>query len=325
MSVHSKPLVALTVGDPAGIGPEIVTAALAHTPVREQLDLCVIGPAALRPADVPAVDEPTRSGRSLEWIPIEGPERWTLGEASVTGGTYALRALERGAQLAQAGDVDALVTAPVCKEALHLAGEKVEGQTELLGRWDGRPCWMIATAGDLRVLLVTRHMPLRLALDALTPTAVTEGAQALHDTLVRMGIAAPRIALAGINPHAGEGGLLGDDEERILEPALRTLRQAGINVAGPLSPDTVFLAASEGEYDGVVALYHDQAFIPIKLLSAQRGLTIIAGLSYLRVSPVHGTAFDIVGQGKADPGNLIHALLEVARWRSAPAGELAAR
>jgi len=316
------PLVALTAGDPAGIGPEIVARALADEGLARVMRIVAIGPASLRPPHVDSI----RADGDLEygdldhvercaWIDAGGGETWTMGRAQAAGGRSALAALRVGHELALAGRVDALVTAPVSKEGLHLAGERVEGQTELLGRWCGvKRFEMMAVAGKLCVMLLTRHMPLRSALDAITTERVLDRLELLDASLKRFGHERPRLALAGLNPHAGEGGILGSEDEEILRPAVESARARGLDVSGPISPDSVFLQASRGAYDGVLALYHDQAFIPIKLLSSDGGVTVIAGLPYLRVSPVHGTAFDIAGRGLADPSNLMGALRQAAAW-----------
>jgi len=296
------PRIALTLGDPAGIGPEIALAAAADARVRAAARLVLIGPRALR------VD-------GIEWIESAAPARWAMGRVQRECGEAALAALRIGHELALARTVDALVTAPVSKEALHLAGEKVEGQTELLGRWCGVTRFeMLVIAGKLRVMLLTRHMPLRRAIESITSARVLEHLKLFDESLKRLGFTRPRIALAGLNPHAGEGGVLGSEDGELLAPAVAAARSAGIEASGPHPPDTVFLQASRGLHDGVLALYHDQAFIPVKLLSGDGGVTLIAGLPYLRVSPVHGTAFDIAGQGKASPENLIAALLQAAEW-----------
>jgi 4-hydroxythreonine-4-phosphate dehydrogenase len=211
--------------------------------------------------------------------------------------------------------VDALVTGPVSKEALHLAGERVEGQTELLGRWCGVTRFeMLAVAGGLRVLLLTRHMPLVEAIARVTTAGALDHLRLLDEGLRGLGIDRPRLALAGLNPHAGENGLLGREDDAILRPAVHAARAEGLQVDGPVSPDAVFLLASRGRYDGVLALYHDQAFIPIKLLSEDGGVTVILGLPYVRVSPVHGTAFDLAGTGRASPANLVAAIRRAADW-----------
>jgi 4-hydroxythreonine-4-phosphate dehydrogenase len=311
------PLIALTTGDPAGIGPEIAHAALRDDALAASLRIVAIGPASLRPAEVRGVglrDDLARIERSA-WIETGEIGGWTLGRAQASAGKAALAALRTGHEIALAQRVDALVTAPVNKEALHLAGEKVEGQTELLGRWCGVERFeMMAVAGRLCVMLLTRHMPLRRALGEITTARVLDRLELFDTSLKRFGVERPKLALAGLNPHAGEGGILGSEDGEILAPAVAAARARGLDVTGPVSPDSVFLQASKGAYDGVLALYHDQAFIPIKLLATDGGVTVIAGLPYLRVSPVHGTAFDIAGQGRADPANLIGALRQAAAW-----------
>jgi len=282
----------------------------------QNAELLVIGPESQRP-------EGLRDG--WQGVPghagfcaTPGPDRFEMGKAQRSCGEAALAALWKGAELAKSGEAHALVTAPVCKEALHLAGEKVEGQTELLARFDGAQRYeMVGLAGPLRVMLLTRHMALAAALAALDTDAIVWHLELFHETLQSIGIPAPRLALAGLNPHAGEGGLFGDEEARILAPALERVRAAGLHVTGPQPPDTVFLDGFHGKFDGILALYHDQAFIPLKLMSQGRGLTLLAGLSFLRVSPVHGTAFDIAGQGIADETNLLAALEAGALWGAA--------
>jgi 4-hydroxythreonine-4-phosphate dehydrogenase len=317
------PLVALTAGDPAGIGPEIVAKALADDALLSSLRIVAVGPASLRPARVPSVrgDHDLERIERCAWIDAGDSGGVVPGRAQASAGRAALAALRAGHELALARRVDALVTAPVSKEALHLAGEKVEGQTELLGRWCGVERFeMMAVAGRLCVMLLTRHMPLKKALELVTKERVLDRLELFDASLKRFGRARPRLALAGMNPHAGEGGILGTEDEEILRPAVEAARARSLDVKGPISPDSVFLQASKGAYDGVLALYHDQAFIPLKLLAADGGVTVIAGLPYLRVSPVHGTAFDIAGRGIADASSLIGALRQAAAWSRPAAG-----
>ncbi|MFN0009517.1 MAG: 4-hydroxythreonine-4-phosphate dehydrogenase PdxA [Planctomycetota bacterium] len=321
-SFGTRPLLALTLGDPAGIGPEIALRAREDARVRDRVRLVLIGPGSLRPREVPlrtAGDLSTPRSRGEDrsadpvWIDSGGPGSFEMGRVQASCGRAAIAALRVGHDLAMDGRVDALVTCPVSKSALHLAGEAVEGQTELLGRWAGvERIEMLAIAGRMRVMLLTRHLPLRAAIDQITVERVVDRLELLDQSLRRLGIGAPRVALAGLNPHAGEGGILGSEDEEILRPAVAILRDRGLDVVGPRAPDTVFLQASRGEFDGVLALYHDQAFIPIKLLSHEEGVTVLAGLPYLRVSPVHGTAFDIAGRGKASHENLVAAILFAA-------------
>lgn len=320
MANSNTTTLALTLGDPSGIGPEIVLAAIGDPRVTALGSIVVIGPGALRPPAIPlAVRGHPRAVARVTWLDSGGPARWEMGRPQAECGRAALAALRTGHELALAHEVDALVTAPVSKEALHLAGEPVEGQTELLGRWCGVTRFeMVAVAGSLRVMLTTRHMPLTRAIASITSARVIDRLQLFDETLRGFGIASPHLALAGLNPHAGEHGLLGSEEDEILRPAIEDARARGVNVSGPVSPDAVFLLASRGAFDGVLALYHDQAFIPIKLLSQDGGVTVIAGLPYLRVSPVHGTAYDIAGRGLASAENLIAALEQAARLVRAP-------
>ncbi len=311
-----RPRIGLTLGDPAGIGPEIVHDVVRGGAWRETARLLVLGPGCLRGAEIPLGGDGRDGGEELAWLDT-GPERvgWRLGAAQESAGRAALAALRRGAELAAAGALDALVTAPVSKEALHLAGERVEGQTELLARWARAPrVQMLAVARLLRVVPATRHLPLAEALARLPRIDLQGELRGLDDGLRQLGFPAPRLALAGLNPHAGEGGILGREEQELLGPAAASARASGLDVAGPLSPDTVFLRAARGEFDAVLALYHDQAFIPVKLHAPEEGLTVLLGLPYLRVSPAHGTAFDIAGRGLARSANLQVALRQAALW-----------
>jgi len=332
-SALDRPLIALTLGDPAGIGPEIACAALQSGRVRRAIRLVVLGPAALRPDGIetcaPELVGSLPGGPAALWVETPAREPWVLGRAQASAGRAALAALELGHRLAMEGRVSALVTGPVCKQALALAGERVEGQTELLARWSGAErTQMLAVAGSLRVLLLTRHLPLREALEAIDQERVLAHLELLDEAMREFGFGAPRIALAGLNPHAGESGLLGVEEGEVLAPAVREARAKGLNVTGPMSPDALFArAAAPGfPFDAVLALYHDQGFIPVKLLAPGRALTVLVGLPYLRVSPAHGTAFDIAGTGAASAENLVAALLQAAEWsrdgcaRGAPRG-----
>ncbi len=320
------PRIALTLGDPAGIGPEIVHACLEDERVRRVARLVGIGPARWAPPGVDCLrthEAWAAHEKGAAWLVATRPqqeEHVPVGRASAAGGRVALGALRDGHDLASSGGVDALVTAPVSKEGLHAAGERVEGQTELLARWDGVDDYeMLAIAGDLRVMLLTRHLPLRDALAAVTRERVVHHLGLLERAIRELGFRRPRLALAGLNPHAGENGILGSEEGDELVPAVRDAREAGLDVTGPVSPDAVFASALGGEFDGVLALYHDQAFIPIKLAGKGRALTSIAGLSYLRVSPAHGTAFDIAGTGQASAENLVAAIewaAERVRYRN---------
>jgi len=311
------PLIGLTLGDPAGIGREIT--APAARAAADRARVVAIGPEDLRPEDAVPVDVPGElpAGARFGWIATDGPAPGhDLGRVRADCGAAAIAALRRGHDLAMAGEVDALVTGPVNKAALHAAGARVEGQTQLLSDWAGASrTEMVGFAGRLRVMLATRHMPLRDAIARIDADLIVDRLALFDDALAGIGIPAPRqIAVAGLNPHAGEGGLLGEEDDAILAPAVERARARGIDAVGPISPDTVFSQGVAGLHAGVLALYHDQAFIPLKLVAGGRGVTFIAGLPYRRFSPMHGTAFDIVGrrdsdgQPVADHGNLLEAL-----------------
>jgi 4-hydroxythreonine-4-phosphate dehydrogenase len=326
---RTRPRLALTVGDPAGIGPEIVAKALHDARSTAACDLVAIGPANARPAHVPQWNAGDRltltTFRGALWhtTPSAGVE---VGRVSRAGGAAAIAALKAATDLCLADLLDGMVNAPVSKEAMHLAGEEVEGQSELLGRWARAPrMQMLAVAGRMRVLLLSRHMSLRAALELVTTERVHAHLQVLHDGLLELGLTRPKLALAGLNPHAGENGLLGKEDGEILVPAVERARKDGLDVHGPVSPDSVFVAAANGKYDGVLALYHDQAFIPTKLHAQQTGLTVLVGMPFLRVSPAHGTAMDIAGRGKANPENLIVAIEQAAEWAALRRGARAAR
>lgn len=302
-----RPRLALTAGDPAGIGPEIVRSVLADESLRERASLLALGPESEAPPDLVRVDEPEawEPGAGHAWCVTQSEAGWRVGEPSRAGGEAALRALGLGARWAREGRVEGLVTAPVSKEALHAAGEEVEGQTELLHRWSGASrVEMLGCVRRLRVMLLTRHQPLLEALEELTLERVRDGLVFLDRELRRLRIEPPRLALAAMNPHASEGGLFGTQEQDVLVPAAQAARAMGVTTSDPLPADSVFVRAAAGEFDAVLALYHDQAFIPVKLHAPGEAVTLLLGLPYVRVSPSHGTAFDIAGKGRADATNL---------------------
>ena len=296
----------VTLGDPAGIGPEVVEAALRRwLPAQPApMDIALIGPAGV--ADAIANRLAAASVRALVQPPFLGP----VGEPTAQSGAAALGALMAGIHLAQQGQAQALVTAPISKQALAMAGSKDLGHTEILARELGTgPTAMAFFTPKLRVVLATVHIPLRQVFAALTTERVLEVSQLLHRSLLgNLAIAAPRLGLAGLNPHAGEGGLLGSEEETILRPAANRARALGINLSDPQPPDTVFHRALAGEFDGVVALYHDQGLIPVKLLSFGEAVNVTLGLRVVRTSPDHGTAYDKAGTGTARCEGMMAAL-----------------
>jgi 4-hydroxythreonine-4-phosphate dehydrogenase len=333
------PTIAITQGDPAGIGPEIIARAF-----RDQPDLMrgcfVVGDVAtLRRAaqllagpglpDLPvarldeaaqALQMPPRCVPVLQLADIPGPQPW--GCISAAAGQAAAACVTWAAQAALAGRIDAIVTAPLHKEALAAAGVGFPGHTELLQAQAAThagvnvvemPVRMMLASDELRTVLVSIHMSLRDAIAAVTHENVLQTLRITDRALLRSLGRRPRIAVAGLNPHAGEGGLFGREEIEVIAPAVAAARAEGLDVTGPLAPDTVFMRARStpqraGEFDVVVAMYHDQGLIPVKYLGVDKGVNVTLGLPLVRTSPDHGTAFDIAGQGKADAASLIEAV-----------------
>jgi 4-hydroxythreonine-4-phosphate dehydrogenase len=282
------PRVAITVGDPSGIGPEIARKAAAASGV---LDACT--PVIYAPEDV---------------------EAFVPGQVSAEAGRAAYDTIVRAVEDARAGRVDAVATAPISKLAFAQAGLPWRGHTDLLAHLCGVDhVVMMFHASALKVALITVHVPLADVPRLLTPDAVTSTIELVARELPRFGIARPRLALAGLNPHAGEDGVLGVEDGRVLAPAVAACRARGIDVVGPVPGDTVFVRASRGEFDAVVACYHDQGLIPVKLLAFGTAVNVTLGLPIVRTSVDHGTAFDIAGQDKADPGSMIEAVLLAAK------------
>jgi 4-hydroxythreonine-4-phosphate dehydrogenase len=284
-----RPLIALTVGDPAGIGPEVARRAAADPRV---LASCV--PVLYGPAD----PDP----------------RFPPGVLSAVAGRAAYDAVVAAVDDARAGRVAAIATAPVNKAAFALAGLPWKGHTDLLAHRCGAPrVAMMFTAEALRVVLATVHIPLREVPAALTPDLLDGVLDLMARELPRFGFAAARIAVAGLNPHAGEGGLMGTEDEAVLRPAVARARDRGVLVEGPLPADTVFVQAVRGRFDAVLACYHDQGLVPMKLVAFGSAVNVTLGLPIVRTSVDHGTAFDIAGRGVADPASMVEAVLLAAR------------
>ena len=277
----------MTVGDPRGIGPEIIAKALADSRVGERCDIVVIGPE----------ESGVEVGESVgHWRPEGG--------AALAGMLSGL-AIERAVQMATAGNVDGIVTAPIDKSALHAGGYDYPGHTEMLGHLTGARVAMMLASDKLRVVLATTHIPLREVSERLTAESITEAARLTRDGLRGwFGIAEPRIALCALNPHAGDSGRFGSEDSKLLAPAARA---AGID--GPFPADTVFLRAMRGEFDAVIAPYHDVGMTAIKVASFGSAVNVTLGLPFPRTSPDHGTALDIAGLNRADPSSMIAATL----------------
>lgn len=289
------PTLAVTLGDPRGIGPEIVRKALATPEVAGAARFVVVGP---RGCDLD-VHEPIG-----DWTGGTGHS----GDAAQAG-RLAAAAIERAVALAQAGTVQGIVTAPIDKHALALAGYTDPGHTEMLERLTGQPTAMMLASPRLRVVLATTHLALREVPHALTAEALRRAVQLTRQGLSAwFGIGAPRLVLCALNPHAGDGGRFGDEDDRLLRPLAQEL-----GVAGPLSADTVFVRAMRGEFDAVIAPYHDVGMTAIKVASFGEGVNVTLGLPFPRTSPDHGTALDIAGQDRADASSMVAAILLAAR------------
>jgi 4-hydroxythreonine-4-phosphate dehydrogenase len=315
---------ALTMGDPAGIGPEIILKAayrMRSLVQQQRVELTVLGSAAaLEQASRFVKSDIDGAGPPFHMIdvgPVDG--RLTDGEVSAAGGEWSYLAVAKAVELAQAGKSDAIVTAPLCKEALHLAGYPFEGHTEMLAHLTGmRDGVMMLAHGGMRVSHVSTHCPLSEVPKRMTPQRLRRVLDVTIAALRALGIERPRVGVAGLNPHAGEGGILGKEDGQIIAPVIAEYAAAGHAVSGPWAGDTVFIKLRAGQFDAVVAMYHDQGHIPVKLLGfnidpatgvwqAVSGVNVTLGLPILRTSVDHGTAFDIAGKGIANADSMMDA------------------
>jgi 4-hydroxythreonine-4-phosphate dehydrogenase len=302
---RDRPRIAITLGDPRGIGPEVTRAALADSRVAGAADFVLVGPAPfLRPGE--------------DDVEIDTPGATTT---AAEAGRVAGEAIRRGVELALERSVDGVVTAPIDKSAFREGGWAFPGHTEMLAELCGVPAVAMmmaaertAPGGPLRVVLATTHIALRDVPARVTADLLVSQALLTVDGLRRLwGIAEPRLALCALNPHAGDGGLFGDEEAREMEPALARLREHGVSVAGPVPADTVFIRALRGAYDAVLAPYHDVGMAAFKTAAFGAGVNVTLGLPFPRTSPDHGTALDIAGTGRADPASMKEAILLAAR------------
>jgi 4-hydroxythreonine-4-phosphate dehydrogenase len=322
--MNDKPILAVTMGDPAGVGPEVAVRALADPRVHQWCRPFIVGDsgAIRQAADLWGIDLPIRelapteapgSGfGTIEVLPVSHlkPEELEPGRPTPAGGRAAAEFIETAAQMALAGRVQGMVTGPISKEALNQAGRRFPGHTEFLSEMAGGADVVMMLAGEkLRVVLVTIHIALADVPGRLTEAGVLRTVRITHRALKdSFGLASPRLAVAALNPHAGEGGLFGREEETVIAPAVAKARREGIVLTDPLPPDTVFVRAAAGEFDAVVCMYHDQGLIPLKLLHFKDAVNVTLGLPFIRTSVDHGTAYDIAGQKKADSSSMTAAL-----------------
>jgi 4-hydroxythreonine-4-phosphate dehydrogenase len=291
-------------GDPAGIGPEICEKALLDPKITSLANCLVIG------------DRKLIRQRQIQVIDLHNvPKNLKIGRVSAASGKASVEYVEKAIRLAMDGKIDAIVTCPINKEALNKAGYKYAGHTEILAaRTKTSNYAMMFVSDTLWVMLVTIHLPLKEVSQTLNKQQIIKKIKLAHETLFKLKGKKPRIAVAGLNPHAGEAGLFGDEELKIIEPAVSEARKLGINVKGPLAPDSIFHLAHIGLFDIVIAMYHDQGLIPLKLLSFNNSVNVTVGLPIIRTSVDHGTGFEIVGQGVANASSLIEAIKVAARF-----------
>lgn len=320
----SRPILAVTLGDPAGVGPEIILKALSHAALFERCRPLVIGDARIlgraagwlgrSPLHFEPVSDPAQARFEPGTVPLldlrnASPTDCPVGQVSSSSGRAAVEYVFHACDLAMAGRVDAIVTAPLNKAAMNLAGFSYAGHTELLAERTGaEKVSMLLVGPKLRVVHVSTHVALEEAVRRVTQERVEQVIELADRSARALGFTDPRIAVAGLNPHAGESGLFGDQEMREVMPAVQSARAKGLNVSDPQPPDTVFLRAVKGEYDIVVAMYHDQGHIPMKLLAFDEGVNVSMGLPVIRTSVDHGTAFDIAGTGSASEKSLLAAV-----------------
>jgi len=331
-----RPLIGISMGDPLGIGPEILVKALGDAELRRRARFVIFGlhdvlEVAADQAEInpfwwrEPYDQNVRVGSGV--LVADFDELRPVRTNGVRGpdpaaGHAAFRFVEEGARHLRSGALDALVTAPICKEAWHQANHKFQGHTDLLAqRFETRRVNMLFVAGPLRVALASDHVPLFELHNRFTIGLVHQPIDLLDHALREwFGIELPHIGVLGLNPHAGENGTLGDEEHRIIEPALALARNAGLRVSGPLPPDTAFIPDVVRRFDGLVAMYHDQGLIPVKMHAFHSAVNVTLGLGAVRTSPDHGTAFDIAGRNAANPGSMRAAVdlaidLALARQR----------
>jgi 4-hydroxythreonine-4-phosphate dehydrogenase len=339
-----KPILAITMGDPAGIGPEIVAKALDRKTVYDRCNPLVVADAGVMRKAIRA------TGLSLRIRPVDrvsdarfeygcidvydlndaGLDQLEYGKVSAKAGDAAFRSVRTAIALAMNKDVDGTVTAPINKEALNIAGHHFDGHTEIYAHFTGTSKYAMLLADNfLRVIHVSTHVSLREACDRVKKQRIIDVAQLITDACKQFGIEHPRIGIAGLNPHSSDNGLFGREEEKEIIPAVNELKRMGYNVDGPVPPDTLFAKAKCGQYDGCVAMYHDQGHIPFKVvgfnwdpetgrMNSVQGVNITLGLPIIRVSVDHGTAFDVAGKGIASPDAMLLAIDYAARMAGSP-------
>jgi 4-hydroxythreonine-4-phosphate dehydrogenase len=319
---QSLPLIAITMGDPSGIGPEIALKALSSRDITDTCRAFIVGDISIlnRAEEILGTQAPFHIITAPEdWVEnkinvldmgITGIKDAPFGISSAASGNASFEYIIKSIELAKSKSIAAVVTNPICKESLKKAGVPFPGHTEIFAHETGtRRYSMMFVLDSVAVVHVTTHCSLRNAIDLITINSVLQNIELLHETLCALGIKNPRIAVGGLNPHAGENGLFGQEEILYIAPAIKTAQTNGIDVSGPYPPDTVFMQAFNGEFDGIVAMLHDHGFTALKSRNFERGVNITVGLPIIRTSVGHGTAFNIAGTGQASDQSLKEAIL----------------
>lgn len=338
MSPGDKPILAVTMGDPAGTGPELITKAFLLPEVRAVCRPMVIGDAAVMRAaaaftrsgakfrTINSPDAATDDPATIEVVDLANVASAGLvrGKVSRAAGQAAYEYIRRAVEFAQAGAAHAVVTSAINKAALHAAGHLYDGHTELLAELCGRPkITMMLVADQLRICHVSTHVSLKEAIERVRPERIVTVIKIARAGVQELGIADPHIAVAGLNPHAGEEGIFGDEEIKYIAPAIEQARALGFRVSGPYAGDTVFFRTMQGQFDCAIAMYHDQGHVAAKMLGIWLGVNVTLGLPIIRTSVEHGTDFDNAGTGRGDPRSLVAALklaATIARNRLAKTG-----
>jgi len=319
----SKPLIGITIGDAGGIGPEVSIKSALNRNVLKIATPILIGEINIIKQTLKILKSHRKLNIINDIYKMKSPYQYInvfnvgstsvikikFGETNAEYGKLAFEFIIKAIELAKSGQISAICTAPICKKSLNEAGYNYEGHTEIFAKFTNTKDYaMMFIAGKLRVVLITIHQQLRKIFRHITTKNIYKKIYLTHKSMRIFGISEPRIAVAGLNPHSGENGLFGDEEEKIILPAIKKARVAGINIDGPFPADTLFKKCFDGFYDVVIAMYHDQGLIPIKTVSFDEGVNVTLGLPIIRTSPDHGTAFDIAGKGIANPGSVIKAI-----------------
>ncbi len=301
-------------GDPAGIGPEIILKSFAKNKISKYCLPVIVGDADFLKKTAERINIPPLPF-FVNIIDLKNiPQKFAIGKPSRSGGDAAAEYIKAAVELTMSKKAAAIVTAPISKEAIFMAGYKYPGHTEMLANLTGtRDYAMMLAAKDLRVILVTTHAAVKDVSRSISREKVLKAIRLTHFSLKSWGFLKPKIAVSALNPHAGEGGIFGDEETKIIAPAIKDAKSEGINAGGPFPADTLFVPAKRKQFDAIIVMYHDQGLIPIKMASFGKAVNITLGLPFIRTSVDHGTAYDIAGKGLADPSSLIEAVKTAAK------------